>query len=759
MKIVNQLEFDKIVSHIHSFCQSIPSKEIEVYPLLDRCKIEKKLSFIFELQRYLKNDGRENFVNIENILPFITSKEVYDYSQFLLFFNLIKKANQITKDFSSKQKREEYPFFSKIVKKIYPLFELEKRFCEIFSFEGIIKDSASKKLFKIRKRVVSTKNHIKGILKKILQKYSNHDVIITIRDGRYVIPVKGGKNIDGIVHSKSSSGSTFYIEPTVIISYNNKLKLLENEEKSEIFKIFLDYTSIIKERKNEIVSNYKKIIQLDFDFATAEFSNKLNSIPPEILDKPILKFVEAKHPLLYLLKKSRTIPFNLFLDKNIKTVVISGPNTGGKSVLLKSIGLLTFMALSGIPIPVKQGTKIGIFKKIYADINDLSSISEGLSTFSNHVERLKTVVESGDKNSLVLIDELGSSTDPIQGAALGCSLIEFMHKKRMKLILTTHLNDIKYFASTQNECLNASMAFDPIKNKPIFKLNIGFPGQSYGIKTAEYLGLDKNIIKRANSLLDSKEVRVADMITSLAKQKNEISKKKEKLLLLEQKLNQTKKKYQRELFNIKEEKKQILKTHRLKALELLKLTQIKMKNTLNELKQNKRIQIDNKIRKIGEKIRGIEKKINPLNLQKVTRFVVGETLFSSEFNANGRVLQIMDNRVKLEINGMNIITKKNRLFKPQIESSKNEIFTKSPPRKNPEKQLNVIGKYFEDSLPLILKFIDDATLSNQNSIRIIHGKGTGVLREKIRNYLKQNNFIYTDAPKNDGGTGVTVVEI
>ncbi|MCD4797159.1 MAG: endonuclease MutS2 [Candidatus Cloacimonetes bacterium] len=779
MNSFKYLEYNKIKNIISEECHSELGNEIalSLSPLDDIVKINYKLDLTNELQNLLKNGFSINFENISNIknIIFEFKHQVYNFEEFRKIYFNVSAANSIL---CNEVEKEEFPKFLNIQKKIIKLTGLEKRFWEIFEPEGKVKDTASSELASIRKRKKQMRVHLVSSLNNKMEEFSSqnyiHDKVITQRDGRFVIPIKEGavSFVNGIVHGRSSSRSSIFIEPQEIVSLNNDLELLGSEEKQEIFRIFEEYTQNIQNSKNEILNNTEIIKELDFYFASARFSNRIKAERPEIINSPYLKLINARHPLLIEKMKDieDVIPFDLELGKEFKLLLISGPNTGGKTVTLKTVGLLTLMTLSGLPISADPSSSIGIFKNVFADIGDDQSLENSLSTFSSHISNIKEMVGTGDSNSLVLIDEIGAATDPEQGSALAQAILERLTKNNVLGIITTHYTALKIFAEQHEGCMNAAMQFDPEKHIPTYRFKLGLPGNSFAIEVASQLGLGKNLIERARDLTGNQNVELTDLLKKMTEEKMELSRQNYQYQLKTALLNKKISEHQDQIENLEKETKEIKRKSVRDARDFLTTLQKELNEEINNIKKTdkkrKKELLESSLKKITLKNRefGIaEEKLTPEKREPVKNPKVGQLVWIKEIEAEGEIIDISGDSIKIDLNGIFFTTSKENIFKVgQGKKADNYSLTKSfLPGKEIKMELKILGYRFDEALPEVETFLDNAVMNGLQSVRIVHGKGTGALRSKIRKYLRTNKKAveFYSPPPEAGGDGVTVVKL
>jgi len=649
-------------------------------------KLESNLS--------LNNKG---LLSIANILK--VSRELIDYYKGLNYASL-----------------DEYFSF------LYSNRDLENKIFKAIISEDIIADDASSKLLSIRRSKINMENDIKNKLNSIIHSnsYSKYimDSVITIRDNRYVIPVKDEYKsfIKGFIHDTSASGSTVYIEPLSVFEINNKIKDLIIEENKEVQNILDDLASSLFPLTNNILENIKLISKLDVICAKAKLSIEMDAVSPILCNE--INLIKARHPLI---SKDTVVPIDIYVGKDFKTLVITGPNTGGKTVTLKTVGLLCIMAQCGLHIPAKDGSKLKVFDNIYADIGDEQSIEESLSTFSSHMTNIVKIVENVSSNSLVLVDELGSGTDPIEGANLAISLLEYFHSKRCIILATTHYHEIKNYCITHEGFENASCDFDINKLEPTYKLLIGIPGKSNAFAISERLGLSKDILDRARSLMNKPDIDIESLMKEIYDDKLHINKLK---IEEEKNLNQIellRKSLEKQISDklLNEEKK----------LELAK-------------KEAKDILLDAK-----ETANRIIKELNHADLKRANKLRDEINKKTKNISSNND----LDLSVLLKLNNQ-------ETNKPDTSST---IHINNSKSKNISSEINLIGENVDTAISILDKYLDDCTMAHLKQIRIIHGKGTGKLREGIHNYLKNSKYVskYRIAGYGEGDYGVTIAEL
>jgi len=777
-KLFQDLEYDKIIDYIAKGCHSMAGRNIAsgLGPLKDISAIKYRLKLLAEIQEALKHGLDFNF---EELLPldelFTDTKQiVYDYNEFRLAYLNASLATGIC---NQRAELDGYRELSKLLSKLFPLPQICQQFERIFDSEGEVKDTASEELKRIRrKKTLLREQIIRSLQKKFTDSAFEHalqDKFVTLREGRYVIPVKEThvSQIKGIVQGHSGSKATVFMEPEDVVGVNNDLQMLQQEEKREIFRIFQAFTEEIRSFQSQLTDNYKLMADFDCYFSCGRLGKNLHSRVPEIAENPNLKIKRGRHPLLILKNDAvnKVIPFELNLGSDFNFLVLSGPNTGGKTVLLKAIGLLTLMALTGLPIPVEDGTEIGMFDHVVADIGDEQSIEQALSTFSSHISKIKTMLDICNEKTLVLLDEIGAATDPQQGSALAQAIMENLLDKQAKGMVTTHYTALKVFAENRERCSNASMQFDLKSLIPTYQFQLGFPGDSFAIEVASSLGLGQALIERAKHLTGSQNLEFTELIKKLQEEKKQLATENWQVKLKRHNLDSTIAEYEQRIKKFDEElkakRKELLKEYQqelinnqkklLQEIEGLKLSEReeRRKKSSDMVDKLQEMQSENQ-----DKLNGFDAKKRKLAFDPQP----GDTVWLSDFETNAVVVEIKDNDVFVDMNGITFKTKRSAIYESQ-EKQEKEITTFSRIKATPSAhfELKLLGFTFNEAQPLIDEFIDTALVSGLHSLRIVHGKGTGALRTKIRDYLKMNKQVKTigTPPQEAGGSGVTVLTI
>ncbi len=774
-----QLEYNKIKDFLAKECHSNLGSKMAfcLQPMREIADITYKLELTSEIQILLRKGISHNFENISDIEELILKQkhQTYNFEEFQQIYYNVSTANRISK---STEELSDHPKYVKFVNRIILLDDIEIKFNQIFENDGEVKDNASSALTSIRRKKKQVRKNLVSTINKKVESLSDsnflHDNIVTQRDGRYVIPIKEGASpfVPGIVHGRSSSKSSIYLEPQETVGLNNDLELVSGEEKQEIFRIFKEYTEMILDHKNVLLKEIIYLQELDFFFASARLANRLKAEKPILSEKSQIKLKNARHPLLILTfdEFEDVIPFDLELGYDYNLLLVSGPNTGGKTVTLKTVGLLTLMAKSGLPIPADPHSVIGSFDSVFADIGDSQSLENALSTFSSHIKNIREMMENTNSKILVLIDEIGAATDPEQGSALAQAILEDLAENGAVGVISTHYTSLKVFAEKHEKCINAAMQFDPDKHKPTYQFKLGLPGNSFAIEVASRLGLQKNLIKRAKNLTGKQNVELTELIKKMSEEKKSLSRQlyqfELKTALLNQKINER----QDQIETLEKDKKEIKKKSLRDAREFLTSMQKELNMEIKDIKQSNKKEKKDKLEKSLKKVTQLnrdlsseEEKLSEISRESVNDPKIGMKVWLKEMEMEGEIVEISGKNVKVDIDGIFLNTTSDRLYlitekKVKKTSKKKHI---SVPKNDAKMELKILGYRFDEALPEIETFIDNAVVSGLLMIRIVHGKGTGALRSKVRNYLRTNKNTeeFFSPPPEAGGSGVTVVKI
>ena len=645
-------------------------------------------------------------------------------------------------------------------------------------------DSASPELRNIRRDIVrqndAIRNRLNSILNSSTSKTYLQDAIVTMRDGRYVVPVKAENRskVPGIVHDQSGSGATLFIEPQVIVELNNKLRELELAEKAEIDRILAELSSNVAEHFHDIMNNQKLLIDLDVIFAKGKLSCMMKAEEPAIDEDGYLDLRAARHPLI---DPKKVVPINVSIGKVYDTLVITGPNTGGKTVTLKTIGLLAMMCQSGLHIPAAGTSRMPVYKDIFADIGDEQSIEQSLSTFSSHMRNTVELVEKAETGTLVLLDELGAGTDPTEGAALAIAILERLASQGAQTVATTHYNELKKYAISTPGVENASMEFNVETLSPTYRLSIGVPGKSNAFEISKKLGLPSEIINRANDLLEKGDIEFEDVLSAIEADKKRAEDERDEAMALAASMRKQQEELQRRekllekrereaLQQAKEEARAIIKEAKDTASEVQKeLRELSKVQSLGE--RNKRLeQGRRRLKETESKYQdGIVSEVNenPVSIDDVQ---VGDRVKLLTLDQTGEVLTLPDEKgdlmvkvgimkINVNISDLMMINEKKSGKSKKGGSHYGNLYRAKAMAVSTS--VNVVGKNLEDATMEVEKYLDDAYMAGLKEVTVIHGRGQGILKEGLRQLFKRNKLVasFRKGSYNEGGEGVTIVKL
>lgn len=782
-KTLKSLEYDKILSDLASFAVLNKSKNeiLATTPVTDIAGADFLLAKTFEAYKILYTHGLNGvsyFDDVEDELRRAELGGTLNNAEILRVSGNLKSARTV-RNVILNINDDEIVFLKNIANRLIPNMELEKRISEVIVNEEEINDNSSAKLSSIRKEIKSInakiRNQLNSFVRGETSKYLQ-DGVITIRQNRYVIPVKSEYRsfVKGFIHDQSQSGATVFIEPIQIIELNNDLKSALLDETKEIQRILAEISANIGSMASAIRNNAENLVEIDIAFAKANYSFKNKCTRPLLNDKGYIDIKKGRHPLI---DNNKVVPVDIILGKEYNFILITGPNTGGKTVTLKLTGLFSLMSMSGIFIPCEKDSSISVFSGIYCDIGDEQSIEQSLSTFSSHLKNIIDIIDKVDEKSLVLLDEIGGGTDPDEGGALALAVIQSLLGKNCFGIVTTHYSVLKEFAVSNEKIINASMEFDVEKLTPLYKLNFGIPGSSNALEIAKMLGLDEKIINNAYSLLPKernnfenvlkeaeKARREADFLTEelekLKKSKEnellEITAEREKIVKEREKIYQNAKQETKRIVadklaeaeEIIEELKSILKKVGLESKEVFRASELK-----NRLKNSKYLTCDDDY--VPFEMKKTEK----------SKLKIGMKVFVKPFKTSGIIKEIKSNKDEavVLIGDVKTVVKISEIFNAEetVEKTKEIKVSKPKAAFDFRAEINVIGKDVFSAIEEVESFIAQSVLHNVDEVKIIHGIGEGILLKSIREYLKKDKRVkeFRRGRYGEGENGVTVVTL
>ena len=780
-RYISKLEFNKVLENLSKYSSTNIGKELalnlQIYH--DVNIVKQKLAETEEAVNLIYKNSVPSFYDIQDINIYLINLESSQSLTIkgLLDLNTIFLCARDLKTYFSKDyiEKDDFPILGDLFSSLYTNESIISKISSSIIDENTIDDKASPELQKIRKKIRNLEQDIRSKLNSMIHsssfsKYIQENVV-TIRNDRFVIPIKEEyrNQVKGFVHDVSNAGSTLFIEPISIFELNNEINQLRLEEEVEIEKILQQLTSLFYPYIEELKTDVEVIGTLDFIFAKAKYSKAISGITPIINTKKEIHLFNARHPLIDI---DRVVPISIELGKDFSTLLITGPNTGGKTVTLKTVGLLTCMACSGLNIPADEKSSIFVFEHIFADIGDDQSIADSLSTFSSHMTNIVDITKHANENSLILVDELGSGTDPVEGANLAISILDYFKTLGSLTIATTHYQELKKYAMITPEFENASVEFDVETLSPTYRLLIGVPGKSNAFEISQKLGLDTSIIKKAKSLMSSNDITFEELLKNIYDDKQLIEKEKEKILAESEEIHILKEKLQNENIEKEKQEKEIINNAKVKARNILleaKEDANEMIKELSNIKDSKEI---NSLRNsLNKKIKDIQLEQNVSenisNTHSLSKEEIkpGKEVFVTSLNQNGIILSNVsrNNEVQVQIGSMKMNLKLNLLQKPKnTDNSKNiHISSHISKSRNIKPEINVIGMNVEEANFVIDKFLDDCALAKLETVRIIHGKGTGKLKNGIHQFLKTNSHVksFRLGTFGEGEMGVTVVTL
>lgn len=772
---LEKLEFNKIKNILSSYAETDTGKKmcLNLQPSINKEKVQKALDETTEAVALIYRKGNLPLESIGDISNYILNLKNQNFlsAKALLELATLLKTSKTLKNYYFEKELNQTDSLTNYFDHLYTNPNIEEKIFSAIIDKNTFDDRASNALYKIRQQMRNTKKEIKNKLQSLLNSKYLQEPIVTIRQDRFVVPVKSEyqTELKGFIHDTSSTGSTVFIEPISVFDLNNQLSELKNQESIEIEKILQILSSLFFDITNELENNFNLITILDFIFAKAKYSKELDCNCPKINDDKIIYLKNAKHPLL---DQSIAVPITLEIGKTFSSLLITGPNTGGKTVTLKTVGLLITMTQCGMHIPASSESSIYLFDNIFADIGDEQSILESLSTFSSHMTHIINILNEATSNSLVLVDELGSGTDPIEGASLALSILEYLKEHNITVLATTHYHELKEYALLTDGVENASCEFDLETLSPTYRLLIGVPGKSNAFAISQKLGLKPEILEKAKKLINSDTAKTEDLLKEIYDSKALIESEKEKTLQYSNKIEKLKQKLENETTDLEEHKKEYLQKAKQEAREILLSAKQEANDIIKEMESEKNSSKNlNTLRnKLSSKLHEVNQTPEPQQEETTeldeSQIKPGTIVFVPKFNKNGTILSYPNQSKKFNIQIDNI---KTTLTSSQITIAKNtetkkEIITKKQSNfapKNVRTELNVIGMNIEESIFLVDKFLDEAALAKLETARIIHGKGTGVLGKGIQKYLKTHPHVksYRYGTFGEGEMGVTIVEL
>lgn len=797
----SKIEFDKVRNLLKQQCLSTLGKD-EVDKMQFSADFDEIKTLLNQADEFIKiineedafpvshfYDIRESLNRLKVIGSWIEPNVLSDLNKSL------KTIVAIVAFFSDDEKKSKYPHLSVLAENIFVSKEIGKKIERIIDDFGQIKDNASPQLSTIRREMTSAMNGISRIMNSILRQaqaegFVDKDVAPSMRDGRLVIPANPSfkRKIKGIVHDESASGRTVYIEPAQVVEANNRIRELENDERREIIKILTEFTDFIRPHIPDILDSYHFLATIDFVRAKAKFALQINAIRPNFENKQLIDWVHAVHPLLFLaLQKQnrKVVPLDITLRDDNRILIISGPNAGGKSVCLKTVGLLQYMLQCGLLIPMRENSNTGIFEDIFIDIGDEQSIENDLSTYSSHLQNMKFFVKSCTPQSLLLIDEFGSGTEPQIGAAIAESLLDRFNQNQSFGVITTHYQNLKHFANENKGVVNGAMLYDRHRMQPLFQLSIGNPGSSFAVEIARKIGLPEDVIAQASEIVGSDYINMDKYLQDITRDKRYWERKRDEIRRERKKLNDIVTRYESDMDEINKQKKEIISEAKKQAEQLLAASNAKIEGTIRMIRETQadkektrqaRQSLDEFKEKVSEptkkSIQKAKKKVQRTTLSQSPQkqsFLIGDAVRLKGQTAIGEIIEIQDKKATIAFGVIKTTVDIENLEKASGREIRNETKAQNTITRDliHEKKLNfkqdidVRGMRGDEALQAAMYFVDDAIQLGISRIRILHGTGTGALKQIIRDYLRTVTGVssFKDEHVQFGGAGITVIDL
>ncbi|MFG6148327.1 endonuclease MutS2 [Halobacillus sp. B23F22_1] len=777
-RILNVLEYNKIISQLtqHTASSLGEEKAASLKPSVHLEEVINLQNETDEAAQVLRLKGHVPLGGIFDIKPnikrtmiggILSSLECLDVASTIYGGRQLKR-------FIEDMEEPEMPILRDLVKELLPLSELERNIKSCIDDHGSVMDGASDKLRTIRSKIRTSESRVRDKLDSYTKSKSKmlSDSIVTIRNDRYVLPVKQEYrgSIGGIVHDQSASGATLFIEPQAVVEVNNQLQQARVEEKQEVERILSQLSQAIAEEQSALYNNVDRLGHVDFMFARAKLGASMKASMPVMNDEGRVKIKQARHPLI---SPEEVVPNDIEIGENFTSIVITGPNTGGKTVTLKLLGLFTLMAQSGLQVPAMDGGELAVFEQVFADIGDEQSIEQSLSTFSSHMTNIVEILKHVNNRTLVLFDELGAGTDPQEGAALAMSILDEVVSRDARVIATTHYPELKAYGYNRNGVINASVEFDIQTLKPTYRLLIGVPGRSNAFEISRRLGLEENIIETAKQHVGVDSQSVENMIASLEASTREAEKDYEQADLKRQEAEQLHQDLQEQWRQFEQQKEKLYKKAEEKAERAIRKAREEAEEIVNEirnmknsaeLKEHEWIEARKMLDEAQPNLASKQKNNTQPSTQPQKELQAGDEVKLLTLNQQGTIVgQTGSNEFQVQVGVMKVKAKRKDIefIKTKQPTKEKPMATVRGKSHHVKPELDLRGERYEDALKKLEKYVDDALLAGYPTVSIIHGKGTGALRTAVQNYAKKHRSIssYRFGGMNEGGSGVTVLEL
>lgn len=787
-KVLHTLEYDKIINQLTTLAASPLGKKYcsELLPMTDKEAILHAQRETSDALTHILTQGSISFSGIRDIRDSLKRLEIgaiLSSGELLHISAILNAALRVKSYFRSSlnEQEETGDSLNEYYQLLEPISPLMTEIRRCILAEDEIADDASPGLAHIRQKLKKSGERIHEQLSHILNGSRNmlQDGLITMRNGRYCLPVKAEyrSSFPGMLHDQSATGSTLFIEPASVVKLNNEIRQLEMEEQEEIEKVLANLSNQTAEQSFFINQDFEILSKLDFLFAKAELSKAMRATEPKFPEKPYIEIKQGRHPLI---ASDRVVPIDLHLGKDFSLLVVTGPNTGGKTVSLKTVGLFTLMGQSGLHIPAFDGSCLRIFEEVYADIGDEQSIEQNLSTFSSHMVNTVSILEKADENSLVLFDELGAGTDPVEGAALATAILSNLHNRHTTVMATTHYSELKLYALQTEDVENACCEFDVATLKPTYRLLIGVPGKSNAFAISGKLGLSEDIINDAKRRVTSDAQAFEDILADLEATRIKLEKEHEKVSRNHKEISQLKKELREKTEKLDNSKSRILENANAEASRILSEAKEYADSTIR--KYTKWASSDKHIREMEAQRAALREKINDKDSKvsqkpkkqttkkvKASQLMIGSDIRILSLNSVGTVSSLPNEkgdlfvqagllRTKVNISDIELLPQKKAAPEKKTHSGGGKI--RMEKSAGIHQEVNLIGMTVDEAIPVLGKYLDDAYLAHLSQVTVIHGRGTGALRKAVHNHLKRTKYVksFRLGEFGEGDMGVTIVE-
>lgn len=776
------LEFYKIKEKIKKYARTNAGKAMveALEPYDNVYEINNKLEETNEALEILITKGNpplEGLFDIHEGLERAKKGGTLTPEQLLRVGSMLRVSRTMKEFFKREEAEKSYPRLEDLAYILVPIKPLEDEIERAIVSEEEISDKASQTLYNIRRSLKEKNSSVREKINSIVRSNSKYlqDDLYTMRGDRYVIPVKSEykSQVPGLVHDQSSTGATFFIEPMSLVNLNNEIRELVLKEKAEIERILTELSLKVQDHGEQCLNNLKILVELDFIFAKGRYASSLNAIKPIVREDGVFNILSGRHPLI---DHDKVVPADIYLGEEFETLMITGPNTGGKTVTIKTVGLLHIMGLSGLLIPARDNSSIAFFKEIFADIGDEQSIEQSLSTFSSHMTNIVNIMRHVDDKSLALFDELGAGTDPAEGAALAVSILETLRKRGAKLIATTHYSELKAYALKTERVENASVEFDIETLSPTYRLLIGVPGKSNAFEISKRLGLVEGVIKRAKEYMSEENLQFENLIRELQEKSIIAKQEAREAKKLKDEAEELKKKFEDKLERLEKTREKVYMDARREAKDIVSNAKDEADDILKAMRELEKLgiatggrqRLEEERKKLKANLEAQEKGIHNMKENQgevITKVTLGMEAFLPSLNQQVIIISMPDNRgeVQVEAGIMKINVKLKDLRKTKVTKSE-KVRKKREVKLNlssVESRVDLRGLDAEEACYKADKYLDDAYLANLGEVTIVHGKGTGVLRKAINDMLKRHAHVksYRLGAYGEGGDGVTMVEL